>query len=130
MAALVFLFSFIALIFRSASNFVDKFLDLIKNLLNPTTMLSEQNLLLLSDLLTLYLPWLMLSLLFRLFFWLFKRAKQRKSGVVILLSFFQMFLPDPYAERTIKTVQVQKKKQVKQTDVPKGLEKLSHADSD
>lgn len=130
MAVLVFLFSFFALFGQNVSIFVSEFLDLIKNLLNPSTMLTNQNLSLIGDLLTLYLPWLVLSILLRLFLWLFKRAKQRKSGVVILLSLFQMFLPDPYAERTIKTVQVQKKKQVKQTNTPKGLDKLKDSNAE
>lgn len=40
-------------------------------------------------------------------FWckLIKWARKRKAGAVVFGALMQMFLPDPYAERTIKIVQ-------------------------
>jgi len=38
-------------------------------------------------------------------------AKKRKTGVIILSLFIQMFLPDPDAGKKAKVVQVDKKKE-------------------
>ncbi len=43
-------------------------------------------------------------------------AKQMKTGVLVLGIFIQMFMPDPYAERTVKVVQEDKKETKKQQD--------------
>lgn len=126
MPVLILLLAFIELFYQSISSFIVEFFDLFQNLLDPTAVLTKQDLSLIAKLLILYFPWLIFTVLLRLFFGLIKRAKKRKSGVVILLSFFQMFLPDPYAERTIKTVQVQKKKEVKPANAPKGLNRLTN----
>ncbi|MCW8875807.1 MAG: hypothetical protein OQJ89_12720 [Kangiellaceae bacterium] len=128
MAGLISLLAFIIFLIQDVPLLIVELLELLKALLNPTGVLTEQNLSLIAYLLMLYLPWLVLTGLLRLFIWLIKRAKKRKSGVIILLSFFQMFLPDPYAERTIKTVQVQKKKEVKTENTPKDRNKQTDID--
>ncbi len=63
-----------------------------------------------NHLVDLYLPYLLFIVLLALFKYSFKKAKQQKAGVLLLASFIQMFLPDPFAERTVKVVQVQKEK--------------------
>ncbi len=62
------------------------------------------------DLVDLFFPYLLFILLLELFHLGLSRARKRKAGIIILASFIQMFLPDPYAERTIKVVQVQKER--------------------
>lgn len=64
------------------------------------------------ELFDIFLPYIFFVLLLKLFRLAFNKAKKRKAGVIILASFIQMFLPDPYAERTIKVVQVQKEKKM------------------
>lgn len=61
----------------------------------------------------LFIPWLTLILIFKVFLTLCYWAKNRKTGVAVLAVFIQMFLPDPYVEKTIKTVQVAKEKKTK-----------------
>ena len=64
----------------------------------------------LRDLVELFFPYLLFILLLKLFQFSINKARKRKAGIIILASFIQMFLPDPYAERTIKVVQVQKER--------------------
>lgn len=49
-----------------------------------------------------------------------KWAKQRKAAAVIFGAAVQMFLPDPYAQRTIKMVQEEKQEQPKKQKQKEG----------
>jgi len=97
---IIFLFSIIeqVLVLISDINFLvflysDDFIQVLKNLI------------------VLSLPWIIFLLVIRLFVSLISGARKRKSGVIIVATILQMFMPDPYVERTIKVVQVQTKKQ-------------------
>lgn len=86
---------------------------LLLSLLNPASDLSQQDLVLLENLIDLYFPWLVFLGVIKLFFRLFSHARKRKAGAVILVTLIQFLLPDPYVDRTIKTVVVQTDKQSK-----------------
>jgi len=62
------------------------------------------------------IPWIIFGLLVLCFTQLFRWAKKRKTGAVVFMSMVQMLMPDPYAERTIKTVQDEKKTTKKEQD--------------
>ena len=61
-------------------------------------------------------PWLLLLAVIFVFRMLFGWAKNRKTGAVVFGALVQMVMPDPYAERTIKVVQEEKKESKKETD--------------
>jgi len=61
-------------------------------------------------------PWAILVISILLARVLFKWAKAQKIGAYVFGSFAQMFLPDPYAERTIKVVQENKQQVKKQKE--------------
>jgi hypothetical protein len=60
--------------------------------------------------------WIILAIVILIFIKLVSWAKQKKTGALALGIFIQMFTPDPYAERTIKVVQEDKKETKKQQD--------------
>jgi hypothetical protein len=63
----------------------------------------------------LFIPWLALVIL--VFSKLFSWAKNKKTSAIVFGALIQMFMPDPYVERTIKVVQQDKKQQEKRDDV-------------
>lgn len=65
-----------------------------------------------STLMNYLVLWLIVIVLFYLFYKLTVWARKRKKAAYIFGAAVQMFLPDPYAERTIKIVQ-EKKAEVK-----------------
>ena len=71
-----------------------------------------------SQLIELFLPWLGFVSAILVFAKLLSWAKNRKTGALVFGILVQMFTPDPYAERTIKVVQEDKKQSVgeSQTD--------------
>lgn len=98
-------------IYLSVAELLSQFIALLANLLNPYGTLTAKDFELLEGILWIYLPWLIFAGLLKLFWFGISRARKRKTGVVILATFLQMFTPDPYVERTVKTVQLQTKKQ-------------------
>jgi len=101
----------LAEIFTFIIDLLPKLISLFLNLLNPLQTLTSMDLELITGLLWIYLPWLVFVSLIKLFWVVIVRARKRKTGVVILAAILQMFIPDPCVDRTIKTVQVQTKKQ-------------------
>ena len=98
-------------IYLSVAELLSQFIALLANLLNPYGTLTAKDFELLEGILWIYLPWLVFAGLLKLFLFGISRARKRKTGVVIIATFLQMFMPDPYVERTVKTVQLQTKKQ-------------------
>lgn len=112
-----FLFFIIYLFLIFFLNFSADLLSALEEFLSVTLWLlnldySEQGeyLEIIHELFDIFLPYIFFVLLLKLFQLAFNKAKKSKASVIILASFIQMFLPDPYAERTIKVVQVQKEK--------------------
>ena len=60
--------------------------------------------------------WIVLGFIVFILMKLVSWAKQKKTGVLALGIFIQMFTPDPYVERTVKVVQEDKKATKKQQD--------------
>ncbi len=101
---------------------LSQLMSLFLNLLDPFQTLTPNDLELITGLLWIYLPWLVFVGLLKLFSVVIVGARKRKTGIVIFAAILQMFIPDPCVDRTIKTVQVQTKKQ-KDSDVdPNGEE--------
>lgn len=61
----------------------------------------------------LLLPWLILVVSVLVFFKLIGWAKKKKTSAVVFGALVQMFMPDPYVERTITVVQQDKKQEDK-----------------
>ena len=61
-------------------------------------------------------PYLLLVLLLIIFKRLFLWAKNRKTGAYLFGVLTQMFMPDPFVERTIEVVQEDKKKAREEED--------------
>lgn len=70
----------------------------------------------LIDILSPFYLWFGLALTAVILTKLVSWAKKTKTAVLVLGIFIQMFIPDPYAERTIKVVQEDKKETKKQQD--------------
>ena len=68
-------------------------------------------------------PWLLVILVAFVFLKLLGWAKNRKTGALVFAALVQMVMPDPYAERTIKVVQEDKKETKKEVDGNSQLEK-------
>lgn len=69
------------------------------------------------ELIQIFIPWLILLSSLIVFLVLYRWAKKRKTGALVFMTLAQMVLPDPYAERTIKTVQEEKRqKRAQQKD--------------
>ena len=66
--------------------------------------------------LRLLLPWLALFGFVIAFYWLIGWARNRRATAFVIGAFFQMILPDPFAERTIEVVQDRKREVVKKQD--------------
>ncbi|MBV1909041.1 MAG: hypothetical protein KUG78_06935 [Kangiellaceae bacterium] len=56
-----------------------------------------------------YLPWIAIAVLILVFGKLLFWAKNKKTGAIVFGVLIQMIMPEPYAERTIKVVQEEKK---------------------
>ena len=85
----------------------------IKNILSDIFPYSESYSHTLKELLISYFPWVIFLLIIRLFVRLVSGARRRKKGIIIVAAIFQMFIPDPYVDRTVKVVQIQTKKESK-----------------
>jgi len=110
---LFFIYSLILLILKFTTEILSilkEFLFVILWLIGFDYSEQEKYLGTIHEIVELFLPYLFFLFLLKLFQVAFNKARKRKAGVIILASFIQMFLPDPYAERTIKVVQVQKEK--------------------
>jgi hypothetical protein len=64
----------------------------------------------------LLLPWLILVISVLVFFKLFGWARKKKTSAVVFGVLVQMFMPDPYVERTIKVVQEDKKQKISESE--------------
>ncbi|TQV87165.1 hypothetical protein [Aliikangiella coralliicola] len=84
--------------------------NILISLLNPVEKIPASQIEFLREILNLYLPWLIFAGVVFLFSKLLRRARKRKAGIVILASLIQMFLPDPFVERTIKMEHIQTRK--------------------
>ena len=62
------------------------------------------------ELFQLYLPWITFVSSILVVLKLLTVVRGRKEGVLILALLIQMFLPDPYVERSVKVEQVETKK--------------------
>ena len=112
----------LAEIFTFIIELLSQLMSFFLNLLDPFQTLISKDLELITDLLWIYLPWIILVGLIKLLLVLIVGARKRKTGVVILATILQMLMPDPYVDRTIKTVQVQTKKQADSSEDPSGEE--------
>ncbi len=72
----------------------------------------------------LFIPWLVFGLSGVVFFKLFSWAKKKKTSALIFGALVQMFMPDPYAERTIKVVTQEEVKKHNQNDTDEEDSKL------
>ena len=72
---------------------------------------------LLTDIFYLFIPWFALLILLVAFSKLFNWAKKKKASAIVFGALIQMFMPDPYVERTITVVRQDKKQQEKRDDV-------------
>jgi len=86
-------------------------LDQTKIILSDIFFYSNVHIQILKQFLIAHFPWIMFLLLIRIFIKLVSGARTRKKGIIIVATILQMFIPDPYIERTVKIVQVQTKKQ-------------------
>ncbi len=59
-------------------------------------------------------PWLLFLIMIIVFRQLFSWAKNKKTGALVFCILTQMFMPDPYVEKTVQIVQ-EKKKESKKT---------------
>lgn len=64
----------------------------------------------------LLLPWLILVVSVLVFFKLIGWAKKKKTSAVVFGALVQMFMPDPYVDRTIKVVQEDKKQKISESE--------------
>ena len=78
----------------------------------------------LIDIGCLLLPWLILVISVLVFFKLIGWAKKKKTSAMVFGALVQMFMPDPYVERTIKVVQEDKKKISESEDQDSGFDLL------
>ena len=62
------------------------------------------------ELFQLYLPWVTSVISILVILQLLTGVRMRKEGVIILALIVQIFLPDPYVERSVKVEQVETKK--------------------
>lgn len=62
------------------------------------------------ELFLLYLPWVTSVISILVMSKLLTGVRMRKEGVVILALIVQMFLPDPYVEKSVKVEQIETKK--------------------
>ena len=93
-----------------------KIIALFFDLINPSEKIQPEQMIFLKTLFDLFLPWIFFAILIQLFAKLLNKTRKRKAGIIILASFIQMFLPDPFAERTIKMEHLQTKKAEKKRD--------------
>ena len=63
-----------------------------------------------------FLPWLVFFLMGLAAAKLLSWARGRKGGAIVFGVLVQMFLPDPYVERTIETVTVERKAMKRQNE--------------
>jgi len=59
-----------------------------------------------------FYPFLIFICAILIFTKLYSWIKNRKTGAVIFALLLQIFMPDPYTERTVKVIQVDKKKEI------------------
>jgi len=81
-----------------------------------------------DELFPLFLPWLIFFGLVLIFKKLFSLAKKQKAGAIIFGALIQMMMPDPYAERTVKVVQEDKKTIKKEQDENEDDDKAKEQD--
>jgi len=93
------------------SSIIEQVLVLVSDINFLVFLYSDDFIQVLKNFIVLSLPWIIFLLVIRLFVSLISGARKQKSGVIIVATILQMFMPDPYVERTIKVVQVQTKKQ-------------------
>ena len=71
-----------------------------------------------------FYPWLFFLAVIFVFYKLFSWAKNKKTRALVFGILTQMFMPDPYVERTVQVVQ-EDKKESKQAEDDSGDPKLN-----
>ena len=66
-----------------------------------------------AEVLFVFLPWFVFIFLGFVCTKLVSWAQNRKAGAIVFGVIVQMFLPDPYVQRTVETVITEKKKHIK-----------------